>query len=100
MNDRFESVGATDGVEHRSILGLLAMDAADETVLRHERFLGDEKLGVFGGEVVHRLDHEDLERRHRIEGQPSALRAVGIAERRDELGVKNSKSTAAANTSR
>ncbi len=56
----------------------------------HERHaIVDEKLGALVREIVHCLDDEDFEHHHRIEGRPSTLRAIGITERRDEIGAEH-----------
>jgi hypothetical protein len=44
----------------------------------------DEEFGARVGEIVSRLDDEDVKHRDAIEGWPPALRAVGVAQRHNE----------------
>ena len=52
---RFGVVGSADRIRHSPALRLLAMDAADEAVLRHERFVGGRPIGGVGPHRARRV---------------------------------------------
>jgi len=57
-------------------------DVACEASLLHERQpVRNQKLRALVAQIVLRLDHEDLEHEHRIEGRSAAMRATAPRQR-------------------
>jgi hypothetical protein len=69
-------------------IGRLVGEAEPEEAHEREPVV-DEELGAVVGQVVVRLDHQDLEHEDGIERRPAAFGTVGVVERRLELGPEH-----------
>ena len=75
--------------KHPDRLGVRHPVTQPKTQEAHERQpVVDQKLRLVVAETVLRLDHQDLEHQHRVVRRPPALRSVGIAKRRFQIGAE------------